>query len=179
MPSFLKETNRNSSIHKASSAVYKGDIVDKGLTISCETSYLSCVRRSPVMLRTYLEVRHLHMSQIVSWRLMGDLYKLLTSLMQEAICKLIRAWKRRQHQPAHICQKLLLRTDIIGTVRCNTVLCISTTPWSYGGKAPRILNFLTGCKRVVSFTHHLSISESHPRDSTLRHDFMSMAHQIS
>jgi hypothetical protein len=45
---------------------------------------------------------------------MGDLYKLLTSLMQEAVCKLIRVWKKRQHDVGPICQKLLLRISISG-----------------------------------------------------------------
>jgi hypothetical protein len=34
--------------------------------------------------------------------------------MQEAVCKLIRVWKKRQHHAARICQKLLLRLSISG-----------------------------------------------------------------
>jgi len=50
---------------------------------------------------------------------MGDLYKLLTSLMQEAVCKLIRVWKKRQHHVGRICQKLLLRISISGDWCCR------------------------------------------------------------
>ena len=60
--------------------------------------------------------------EIRCW-LMGDLYKLLTSLMQEVVCKLIRVWKKRQHHVGRICQKLLLRISISGDwccMRCTT-----------------------------------------------------------
>ena len=56
--------------------------------------------------------------EIRCW-LMGDLYKLLTSLMQEAVCKLIRVWKKRQHHVGRICQKLLLRISISGDWCCR------------------------------------------------------------
>ena len=56
--------------------------------------------------------------EIRCW-LMGDLYKLLTPLMQEAVCKLIRVWKKRQHHVGRICQKLLLRISISGEWYCR------------------------------------------------------------